>query len=151
MDTCRSTSVNSGRSEMFTFRELSLCRVIILYTSTRTHLQFSTYYNRVIWFSQNAFLSLSGARGLLGVFNDRLMLSHLHAVPCFPIKMAQLPPSPLRVCAADCGRVRAYILYAMERSKGLREEPPSIISSGRKFREAWRMEGEMEVATGSSI
>lgn len=97
---------------MFTFRELSLCRIIILHTSTGIHLPFSTYYyNGVIWFSQNAFLC---ARGLLCGFRDRLMLSHLYAEACFPIKSVWLPLSLLCVCAADCGRARvcAYILYA---------------------------------------
>lgn len=94
-------------------------------------------------------LSLSCARGLHCGFSDRLMLSHLHTVPCFPIKMAY---SVRLCCRLAASRVPIYCKHVCGKiSKSLREEPPSITSSGRKFREAWRMEEEMEVATGSSI
>lgn len=100
--------------------------------------------------------SVSCARGLLCGFSDRLMLSHLYTEACFPIKSLWLPLSLQCVCAAYCGRERvcAYILYVRlwrDIEKAPRGTPPSITSSGRKFREARRTEEEMEVATGSSI
>lgn len=78
---------------------------------------------------------------------------------CFPIKLVWLPllllPGPglgyafvfvlVCVCGPDCAwAARVFVClhsgFYGKISKGLRAQPPSITSSGGKWREAWRTE-----------